>query len=374
MTSIALEERRLRRIFAAATLGALSTGALACGSDASAREETTPADASVDADPGDAPVDSPLDARADAASDVADAACAPQVFQPEPADPCGAYVRLPCGLPPDVEVQAYCFLSFDDCQAICPGPFFDCHAAVASCTDAGQLVANPSSGFVELDCDVCGNGVGRAPEGLVRAGRRTFPSAIGAHFAAMSRLEAASVVAFRRFRRELASHGAPAELVAAAARSARDEIRHARTTGWLARRFGAEPLAPSVRAVARRSFEAFAIDNAVEGCVRETFGALVARFGAERAADAEVATALDAIADDETLHAALSWAVFAWCRTTLDAHGRAALAEACERAIAELRAAAEPDRTVRTLAGVPDASERKALIAALERTVWSRLG
>jgi len=52
-----------------------------------------------------------------------------------------------------------------------------------------------------------------------------------------------------------------------------------------------------------------ALENAVEGCVRETYGALIATRQAEAASDPVVRRAMRKIAADETAHAALSWDV-----------------------------------------------------------------
>src|SRR5205823_2406284 len=142
---------------------------------------------------------------------------------------------------------------------------------------------------------------------------------LGEHFARVAHLEAASVHAFVRLGRELDAHGAPKRLLDAAARAARDEIRHARVTARIARRFGASPPPARVRQLAVRSLAAVAIENAVEGCVRETFGALVAKWQADHAGDAEVATAMERIARDESDHAALSWAIAGWSAARLDA-------------------------------------------------------
>jgi hypothetical protein len=57
-----------------------------------------------------------------------------------------------------------------------------------------------------------------------------------------------------------------------------------------------------------RSLEELAVENAVEGCVRETYGALTAIWQARTAKDPSVAAAVRRIARDETRHAALSWA------------------------------------------------------------------
>jgi hypothetical protein len=55
-----------------------------------------------------------------------------------------------------------------------------------------------------------------------------------------------------------------------------------------------------------------AVENAVEGCVRETFGVAVAMIRAERAGDKQVRRAMRSIARDEMQHAELSWAVARW--------------------------------------------------------------
>ena len=52
-----------------------------------------------------------------------------------------------------------------------------------------------------------------------------------------------------------------------------------------------------------RELEAIAIENAVEGCVRESFGALLATWQAKTAGDARVRAAMKRIARDETRHA-----------------------------------------------------------------------
>jgi hypothetical protein len=48
------------------------------------------------------------------------------------------------------------------------------------------------------------------------------------------------------------------------------------------------------------------LDNAVEGCVRETFGAAVGLWQAKQAGDAKVAKAMRQIAPDELIGARLS--------------------------------------------------------------------
>jgi hypothetical protein len=105
--------------------------------------------------------------------------------------------------------------------------------------------------------------------------------------------------------------------------------------------------------------------------VRETYGALVAMWQAERAADPRVARVLARIAHDEARHAAIAWQVAAWSGRHLDAAARARVERARHSALRELRAeiAAEPPAAVVRTAGVPTAAQAACLIDALERHV-----
>ena len=68
-----------------------------------------------------------------------------------------------------------------------------------------------------------------------------------------------------------------------------------------------------------------AIENATEGCVRETYGALVAAFQARTAEDPEIRQVLTRIAR-EARHAGVSHDVALWLDTQLDATSRARVA------------------------------------------------
>ena len=199
----------------------------------------------------------------------------------------------------------------------------------------------------------------------VRGAREAGP--LGDFFARVATLEWASVTAFERLADDLAHYGAPSELVAEARRSADDERRHTDSMGSLARRFGAPVRAPEFAATDARSLEAVAIENAVEGCVRETYGALVATWQARASQDAGVAAALTDVAADETRHAEFSWALGRWADGVLDEGARARVRAARESAVAELRA--ELDRAVDpalvSVAGMPDRATGLALFAAM---------
>jgi hypothetical protein len=157
----------------------------------------------------------------------------------------------------------------------------------------------------------------------------------GAWFAAAAHDEAASVKAFVAIARELARHGAPRELVVRAADAALDEVRHARAMAALAREHNASPLAPRFLDVPARDLLAIALENAVEGCVRETFGVFVAHHQA-RSASARLRPVFARIAEDETRHAQWSWDLDAWLATRLSSAERRRVAAARRAALAEL--------------------------------------
>jgi len=219
-----------------------------------------------------------------------------------------------------------------------------------SCAVAGRR----PTGYRNVSSRVAANGRGPA--------RR---DEIGAYFASMATLESAAVVAFRRLHRELATHGAPRALLTRVKKAIKDEIRHARSTTTLARKYGVAPAAPAIAAVAEaRSLMDIARENAREGCVRETYGAIVAQHQVLRAADDDVRACMAAIADEETEHAALSWDIAAWIESQLGDAQRAELAAVRRDAVAELahELDAEIPEHVASVTGVPSAARAKALL------------
>jgi hypothetical protein len=143
----------------------------------------------------------------------------------------------------------------------------------------------------------------------------------------------------------------------------------------MARRFGGERVRPSVEPLPPRALDVVAIENAVEGCVGETFGALLASWQAANAGDPEIARLMRSIARDETRHAALAWAIARWAWVRLDAEARGRLAERCRAAIASLRCGANPAASgdLGARAGLPDAAQHRALVGALEERLWRSL-
>ncbi len=362
---IETEQRRLRRTLRRVLL-------LACAAPASAFAACSEAASTAPAEAG-------LDA-ADAGAADAPGECAPSA--PYFIDAgnvmigdanCAYFVDFPCG-------SAFqgsgvgCYLASDDCMRVCTldgAPIFECqYWPLLGC--AGGTVDAPPGQPTRVACIVC-SGAGRRPAGLVRARQlRPARDPLGDYFARAAHLEAASVYAFERLGRELEAHRAPRELVLAAERSARDEIRHARAMGRLARRFGAEAPPARVRGGGVRALSAIALENAVEGCVRETFGALVASWQAVHARDPQVRTTMRAIARDETRHAALAWAVARWAQARLEARVRDRIAKAARSAVVQLRrdVPVEVGSRFAREAGLPERAAARALVDGMSRTVW----
>lgn len=194
----------------------------------------------------------------------------------------------------------------------------------------------PANGSLTIECLDCFGG-GRLPLGLAPPRRVRARSQLGAYFARLAHDEAASVHAFTRLEAELRQLGAPAELVRAASRSSRDEEGHARAMAGWARAFGGIAEAPVEKRARARSREAIARENAIQGCVYETYGALMMRWQAAHATSTPLRELFSRISADETRHAALSWSVARWLEPRLPAAARARVSSARARAVLELR-------------------------------------
>lgn len=180
-------------------------------------------------------------------------------------------------------------------------------------------------------------------------------------------LEAQSVGAFERMAIELRAHGAPSGLVRGAERSAREERQHARAMAALCEARGVDVPAVEAAPTSVRDLRALALENAVEGCARETWGALLALHQGAHAADADVREAMTTIARDEARHAALSWALHRWALTRLDAGDRAGVEAALQAAWDDVEAAVAvaPPAELAGALGLPAAAAASALARAL---------
>ena len=218
----------------------------------------------------------------------------------------------------------------------------------ADCLPCGFVGANGMMGnYCSIEDHRCGREfvckpecVGRRPAGLVEPSLM-MSDKMAEWLARAAHLEAASVPAFARLRDELTMHGAPERLIAGARRAMLDEIRHARMMTDLARAAGARvPLVDAPPEPERtRPLVEIALENGVEGCVRETLGAHAAlQQTGQTSARPIMSDTFRRIAIDEARHAALAWAVDAWLTPQLTDGENARVNEAMRRALREIAA------------------------------------
>jgi len=229
------------------------------------------------------------------------------------------------------------------------------------CPDGNQTIV--------CDFSACPGGRNVAP--FVAPRRR--PENGAEHFTQMAQLERVSVFAFRRLGGELALLGAPDALVAAAAHAAIEEEGHAKRMQELATAYGATDATaePQTSDWSPRSLFEIALENATEGCVRESYGAVVAAYAARHAHAAHVRRVMDHIARDEAGHASWSWDLHAWALTKLSAAEQTLVADAMARARRELLASvAAPASTWQAECGVPEPKVAAAMIHEMDAALF----
>ena len=179
-------------------------------------------------------------------------------------------------------------------------------------------------------------------------------------------MEAASVEAFAILGNELRAHRAPQALQHWSRRAAKEEVVHAQLPAALAKRYGAKALRAQVDAApAPRTLEEIALENAVEGCARETYGALVARWQAAHAADPQVRAVMRQVAQDELRHAELGWAIAAWAEPKLSRSARAKVSDAQQQAFAQLAMSRDVAASEVHFAGLPTRAAASAMALRL---------
>jgi hypothetical protein len=276
-------------------------------------------------------------------------------------------------------------LSNANCADVCGSPYNQCRFDDEYAADFGSR--NPDAGpepvadggiVTTQSCPTRAAKITCSHNLLCIGGRATqgmLPIAVSeptllAHLAASAHLEAVSVVAFERLASELTLFGAPVGLVDAARDAALDERRHVALLEKLVQKEGASPAASalsSATAHASRSLFEVAVENAREGCVRETYGALVCAFAGHRAEDAELRAAMRIIAEDEGRHAAFSWDLHEWALAKLERHEADVVREELRSARAELAETVKNAVDAPKGLGWPDRPESARLIEEMER-------
>ena len=235
---------------------------------------------------------------------------------------------------------------------------------------SGESVTVTNIGSTSRSCAIAG----RAPDGLsIALPDRTRQSGLAKFLLDTALFEAASIPSFLMLAEDLRALDAPTKLVEDALAAAQDEVVHAQKMASLAQNAGASSGSAHVPSRARKSFWEVAQENAVEACVRETYGALLAHHQAACATDPEIAETMAGIAEDETRHAALGHRIASWAEDLLSAHERGLLRTLRSQAISTLRADVQIqyEEEVYVKVGVPTPAVALRLIDSLELHVWS---
>jgi hypothetical protein len=252
------------------------------------------------------------------------------------------------------------------------------------CENDAILTCRPEEGFTDAGGDPrqvrCVVQVKSYCEGRRHAVNRSRawgkgPSPSAAWLARAAHDEAGSVAAFLALRTELARLGAPHGLLRRTLRAAAEEVTHARSLGRLARARGGRSVPLSfARSGSRRSAPRIARENAIEGCVNETFAALMAARQAAHARDRDVRRAFAAIANDELAHAELAWDIHRFLGEQLDERGRRSVRKAMRAASERLiETVGEPSLSQRARLdlGLPDPAEAVSLSRGLAAHLWT---
>ncbi|MGB1257168.1 MAG: ferritin-like domain-containing protein, partial [Thiolinea sp.] len=202
------------------------------------------------------------------------------------------------------------------------------------------------------------------------------PENIGEYLADMAAMETAAITAFDYLSRELEAYAAPVELIARARQAVAEETRHAEMAGLLSAAYDTTVPEVSVDEFSLRSLYEIALENAVEGCVNETFAAACGLWQSEHAALDVFRQVISHITDEEMGHAALSWDIHAWIMPQLtvaeQAQIRTAQAEAVEKLMIDFKQEGNP--VLQQTFGLPTRAEAARLFVQLKDSVWASLG
>jgi hypothetical protein len=137
----------------------------------------------------------------------------------------------------------------------------------------------------------------------------------GSFWKRSAQMEHSSIVAFHICALELLQYGAPAGLIARVQQAAQDELRHAQDAFSIAAQLLQEPLHPKSFPpiqIPHRSLTDFALEVAKEGAINETLAVVLAAEQRRHTRNPHIKKHLDALIQEETQHALLSWHILGW--------------------------------------------------------------
>ncbi|NUP05413.1 MAG: ferritin-like domain-containing protein [Polyangiaceae bacterium] len=266
---------------------------------------------------------------------------------------CGPHGGI-CVSAPECRTSADCgegsecvlYRTLDPCDSspsyglACTTPEDTCLPGIGQCPDNCRPIGGGAFECESQSCDIGGRpflvdgGARVAPIAAIANGWSAplYPALDGlsdderheraAHWAHIAQLEHASVAAFARFAMQLLSLGAPPELIAGATSAMNDELAHARLAFGLASAYADAPVGPAHLpvdgALDESSLQAIVTTLFDEGCIGETFAAVMASADRARETDPVVENVLSRIAEDEAEHGLLAWRSLRWMLESLD--------------------------------------------------------
>lgn len=213
--------------------------------------------------------------------------------------------------------------------------------------------------------------VGRMPVGLY-IHPHVAANQLGDYFADMAAMETAAITAFRYLVLELTAYQAPTTLIRLAQAAIEEETRHAQMAGLLSQACGtAVPMVEVPDFQLRTLFE-IALENAVEGCVNETFAAACGLWQHQQAGFEVFRQVIGHIAEEEVGHAALSWAIHEWAMPQLTPEQQDYIRQAQREAVDTLaqKFLREETPLVRYAVGLPQQADAANLFQQLRSQLW----
>ncbi|WP_040849290.1 hypothetical protein [Thiofilum flexile] len=195
---------------------------------------------------------------------------------------------------------------------------------------------------------------------------------LGHYFAEMASMETAAITAFRYLVRELEAYQAPAALIQMAREAVQEEIEHAEMAGLLAQAYDTSVPEVLIDDFRLRSLVDIALENAVQGCVNETYAAACGYWQAAVAEHEVFREVIAHISEEESKHATLSWAIHVWIMPQLTLQEQQVVRVAQAQAIARLQTieGADEHPLIRMALGQPSAAESERLVNQLRTQLW----
>lgn len=282
---------------------------------------------------------------------------------------CEARVEYPCGAPGG-PIDA--MLDRTRCNSLCQvATQSNPNIFAGVCNYQSFTNGGPGSPNV-IFCGGCG--VGRLTDEIDASPIACTDGSMGQWLAQSAWFEGVAADAFDRLANELLLLQAPADLIDRSRQNGIDEQEHHRVMCLLAEREGVTPASVQSGSHTMRSLAEIAIENAGEGCVRETLGALVMQWQGLHAETAELREVFSKIAQEETAHAQWSWELDAWARSVLSVEQIAQMDARRTQTVAALThemCDSEPFTGLRDRAGMPSAFVVRSMIAELQQSVWA---